>query len=144
MKRNNNRGITMISLTVYVVIIGIVISILAAFKNNIDDSLDSMSEYTSVVPEFNKMHMYMLDEVNQENNKVVKRNSEGTYIEFSSGNTYIFSDNKIFKNNVKIYSDVENCTFELGKENGNEVLYVNLSLGLEEKIGKQFKYVFSE
>ena len=142
--KKNNRGITMISLTIYVVIIGIVIAILAAFKNNFDDTLDSMDEYTSLVPEFNKMHMYMLDEVNLENNKVLKKNADGTYIEFSSGNTYTFSDNKIFKNNVKIFSDIESCSFELGKENENDVLLVNLSVGIDEKIGKQLKYVFNE
>ena len=139
--KKNNKGITLISLTIYVIIFIMVIGMLSIFKRNLDDTLDDMGEYTSLVPEFNKVHMYMLDELSAADNKVVKRNSDGSYIEFSSGNSYLFSDNKIFKNNVKIFSNIDSCLFEVVKENNSDVLYVHISFGEYDVVYKEFKYV---
>ncbi len=141
MNIKNDRGVTLISLTIYVVLMLAVVAVMAGFKDNVDKTLKTMGEYASVVPEINKMHMYMLDEANIENNKILKRNSDGTYVEFTSGNKYLFSDNKIYKNSVRILSDVSNCTFEIGQENSNDVLYVNLELDDGKSVSKKLRYV---
>ena len=141
MNVKNNKGVTLVSLAVYVILMLGVIAVIASFKNNIDKTLDSMGEYTSLVPEINKMHMYMLDEVNTQDNKILKRSSDGTYIEFASGNNYMFSGDKIYKNSVRIFSDIKNCNFEMAKENNNDVLYVNLQLGDKDIVTKRLKYV---
>ena len=136
----NTKGITLVSLVIYVVIMLMLIAIIAVFKNNIDKNIDSMGEYTSLVPQINKVHMYMLDEVNIKDNKVLKRNSSGSYIEFSSGNSYMFSDGSLYKNSVEVLSDIIGGSFQVETENNNEVLYVNLSL--DDKLqNKQLKYV---
>lgn len=138
----NTKGITLVSLVIYVVIMLMLIAIIAVFKNNIDKNIDSMGEYTSLVPQINKVHMYMLGEVNIKDNKVLKRNSSGSYIEFSSGNSYMFSDGSLYKNSVKVLSDIIGGSFQVETENNNEVLYVNLSL--DDKLqNKQLKYVIS-
>ncbi len=142
MNIKNTNGITLVSLVIYVVIMLMLIAIIAVFKNNIDKNLDSIGEYTSLVPIIDEVHMYMLGEVNIENNKVLKRNSSGSYIEFSSGNTYMFSDGSLYKNSVKILSDIRGGSFQVGTENNNEVLYVNLNLG-DELQNKQLKYVMN-
>ena len=142
MNIKSTKGITLVSLVIYVVIMLMLIAIIATFKNNIDKNLEAIGEYTSLVPEINKVHMYMLGEVNIEDNKVLKRNSSGSYIEFSSGNTYMFSDGSLYKNSVKILSDIRGGSFQVGTENNNEVLYVNLNLG-DELQNKQLKYVMN-
>ena len=141
MNIKNDRGVTLISLTIYVVLMLAVVAVMAGFKDNVDKTLKTMGEYASVVPEINKMHMYMLDEANIENNKILKRNSDGTYVEFTSGNKYLFSENKVYKNSVRILSDVSNCTFEVGQENNNDVLYVNLEVGSGKSVSKKLRYV---
>ncbi len=141
MNIKNDRGVTLISLTIYVVLMLAVVAVMAGFKDNVDKTLKTMGEYASVVPEINKMHMYMLDEANIENNKILKRNSDGTYVEFTSGNKYLFSENKVYKNSVRILSDVSNCTFEIGQENNNDVLYVNLELDDGKSVSKKLRYV---
>ena len=142
MNIKSTNGITLVSLVIYVVIMLMLVAIIAVFKNNIDKNLDSIGEYTSLVPIIDEVHMYMLGEVNIENNKVLKRNSSGSYIEFSSGNTYMFSDGSLYKNSVKILSDIRGGSFQVGTENNNEVLYVNLNLG-DELQNKQLKYVMN-
>lgn len=136
----NTKGITLVSLVIYVVIMLMLIAIIAVFKNNIDKNIDSMGEYTSLIPQINKVHMHMLGEVNIKDNKVLKRNSSGSYIEFSSGNSYMFSDGSLYKNSVKVLSDIIGGSFQVETENNNEVLYVNLSL--DDKLqNKELKYV---
>lgn len=141
MNIKNNNGVTLVALAIYVVLMLAVITVIGVFKSNVDKTIDSMGEYTSLVPEINKMHMYMLDEVNIENNKIAKRSSDGTYIEFTSGNKYLFNEGKIYKNSVLIFSDISNCNFEVDKENNNDVLYVNLELGDTNFISKKLKYI---
>ena len=139
MNIKSTKGITLVSLVIYVVIMLMLIAIIATFKNNKDKNLEAIGEYTSLVPEINKVHMYMLGEVNIEDNKVLKRNSSGSYIEFSSGNSYMFSNGSLYKNSVKILSDIKGCSFQVGTENNNDVLYVYVSLG-DELQNKQLKY----
>lgn len=141
MNFKNNNGITLISLIIYVVIMLMIIALVATFKTNIDKTLDSVGEYTSVVPQINKIHSYMLGETSLENNKILKRNATGSYIEFSSGNNYSFAHNNLYKNSIKILSSVDSCSFETGNENNNNVLYVNVQITGEKPINKTLKYV---
>ena len=60
MNIKSTKGITLVSLVIYVVIMLMLIAIIATFKNNIDKNLEAIGEYTSLVPEINKVHMYML------------------------------------------------------------------------------------
>lgn len=143
MNIKSNKGVTLVSLGVYVILMLAIVAILSTFKDNIETSIDNMEGYISEVPEINKMHMYMLGETNVENNKISKKNADGTYIEFTSGNSYMFKDNKIYKNSVIIFSDITNCTFDVKEENNHNVLYVNLQLGNEDGINKKLKYVMS-
>lgn len=145
MNIKSNRGVTLVSLGVYVILMLAIVAILSTFKDNIESSIDNMEGYISEVPEINKMHMYMLGETNAENNKITKRSADGKYIEFTSGNNYMFKDNKVYKNSVIIFSDITNCNFEIGKENNHDILYVNLQLGDNETgINKKLKYVMSD
>lgn len=114
----SNRGITLTSLIIYVIGMVIVVSIIstltAFFYKNIDitDISDTTSQYT-------KFSSIFLNEINRDNNSIVEcktfleNENKVSYIIFSSGNQYTFkSENKsIYKNNIKICNDVEDCDF---------------------------------
>ena len=51
----------------------------------------------------------------------------------------MFSNGSLYKNSVKILSDIKGCSFQVGTENNNDVLYVYVSLG-DELQNKQLKY----
>lgn len=119
----NEKGVTLISLTVYVIVMAIVVGVLAIittffYKNTIDiKDIDPITEYTT----FNS---FISDEVNHSSIEVLE--CKNNYIVFNDGVQYTFIEaNKgIYRNKVKICSGIEKCSFEVGVENGNTVVRV--------------------
>ena len=142
MKFKNNKGITLISISAYIVIMLVIIALIAVFKNNINTTIDEMDQYTSAVPQINLMHMYMLNETNTKHNGIVKKSADGNYIEFGSGNYYFFDKGKVYKNETKIM-DIPGCKFDVIQEGTKS--YIEVHLYLEENTNnieaqKHFKY----
>lgn len=119
----NEKGITLISLTVYIIVMAIVVGVLAIittffYKNTIDiKDIDPITQYTT----FNS---FISDEVNHSNIEVIE--CENNYIVFNDGVQYTFIEaNKgIYRNKVKICSGIEKCSFKVGTEDGNTVVSV--------------------
>lgn len=128
----NNRGTTLTSLIIYVIGMVIVVSIIstltAFFYKNIDitDINDTTSQYT-------KFSSIFLNEINRENNSIVECKTfleneyKVSYIIFSSGNQYTFKgENKsIYKNNIKICDNVEDCDFSYSFVDSKYMVKVN-------------------
>ncbi len=133
----SQEGVTLISLTVYVIVMAIVIGILAIittfFYQNVRDAnqdIDSITEYTT----FNS---YFSDEINHDNLKVSKCGSENgqNYIVFSNGvqYTYIPENKGIYRNQVKICRNIEECEFSESIENGKSIITVNFKVKNQER-----------
>ena len=115
----NEKGITLTSVIIYIIGMVIVLATIANltsffYKNiNIEDAnYDSTTQYT-------KFSSLFLDETNNENNYIIdckttnENNIKLSYIIFSSGNQYTYTNqnNCIYKNNIKICENVEDCDF---------------------------------
>lgn len=132
----SERGVTLISLTVYIITMLIVIAILSVISkyfysniNNVNSNIEPLTEYT----EFNS---YFTGEVNHKNIEVLEYSTN--YIVFSNSVQYTFvPENKaIYQNNVKICKGVENCEFSYTVENDKKIVTVKLNFGQEDKIAK--------
>ena len=116
---NNNKGITLISLMIYVIgmtiILGIIATITSFFYNNVN--IEDLNEDTTT--QYTKFSSIFLEEINTENNKViecktlVENDEQINYIIFSSGNQYTFNSKSksIYKNKIKICKNIDNCEF---------------------------------
>ena len=114
-----NRGITLISLMIYIIgmliVIGIISTLTSFFYKNID--ITNIGE--NVTGQYTNFSSIFVYEINKENNKVVdcKISEENgfkiSYIIFSSGNQYTFKEenNAIYKNGIKVCENVEDCDF---------------------------------
>lgn len=114
----NNRGITLTSLIIYVIGMVIVVSLIATlttffYKNvNVDNISKDTTQYT-------KFSNLFLKEINKKDNDVIECKTieedgqKVSYIIFSDGNQYTYeAENKsVYKNNIKICKDVEECEF---------------------------------
>lgn len=113
----NNRGITLTTLLIFVIVFAIVIGIVANltsfFYKNIDVSKindDSATQYT-------KFSSIFLEEIENENNSVIdcktttENGEKESYIIFATGNQYTFKNNSIYKNTIKICQNIEDCDF---------------------------------
>lgn len=114
----NNKGITLISIIIYVIGMVIVVSIISTltsfFYNNIDTT-----DITNNTAQYTKFSSIFLEEVNKQNNAVVECKTivengfKVSYIIFLSGNQYTFKkeNNAIYKNKIKICDNVDDCDF---------------------------------
>ena len=133
----NNKGITLISLVIYIAIIFVVLATLMRittyFSRNIRDSAD-----VSFETEFNKLNLYLIDETESVGNIIVEI-TNGTQVIFSSGNKYTYNaeDKKVYLNdNIKICQNIDNCLFEQKvAENGKNVLALTIKInGIEKNV----------
>ncbi|MGN1297156.1 MAG: hypothetical protein ACI4VH_01805 [Clostridia bacterium] len=143
-------GVTLVSLTVYVIVMAIVVGILANittfFYKNINDTnaeIDPLTEYTT----FNS---YFSNEINHPNIKIEQcgntQDEQGNvqnYIVFSNGvqYTYVSANHGIYKNEVKIGRNIDRCTFEEKIENGKSIVMVHFESGT---IKKDIEYTLAD
>lgn len=114
----SNKGITLTSLIIYIigmmVVVTLISTLLSFFNKNI-----RIGDIKSNTTQFTKFSSIFADEISRKNNTIIdcKTTGSGTekisYIIFSSGNQYTFmgKNNAIYKNNVKICQNVDNCDF---------------------------------
>ena len=124
----SQKGITLISVTIYIIVMTIVVSIMAVIStyflknvNNIED-IDPLIEYT-------KFNSCFSAETNYDNIKVIDcaiEENGNSYIVFNNGVQYSFikANNGIYRNNAKICKNIDNCTFSEIIQNGKNVVVV--------------------
>lgn len=134
----SEKGITLISLTIYIIVMVIVVATVAVISGYFYKNTIGISENIDPITEYTKFNTFFSDEVNHENIKVLecKTNYENpedatsdvleSYIVFDNGVQYTFiKENKaVYRNKVKICSGVENCDFLYKINNGKAVIQV--------------------
>lgn len=140
----NNKGITLTSLLIYVIgmliVVGIISTLTTFFYKNIeisDINSDTTTQYTKFTSVFSK-------EINTIGNKIIDTNIDNSqtgkkvsYIIFSSGNQYTFiqENNSIYKNNVKICENIDDCEFSWVYQNSNYIVNVSIKTGNIDRTG---------
>lgn len=113
----SDKGITLLSLIIYIVLLTFVLSMLAIVSNMFYSSTDYVINKGKYIYEFNKFNMYFIEDV-KSNSQIYSINDKE--IVFEDGTTYTYSNKGIYRNKVKICNNVLNCTFsnsELQVEN---------------------------
>lgn len=132
------KGITLISLIVYIIVIIIVIGVMSAITTNFYANINDMQLAKEDILEFNTFNTYFLKEVKASNNKL--DSTEGSYILFSSGNSFSLMNNCIYYNDTAICTGVQE--FECSKdEQDSNIINVRVKLNNFEK---SMKYKIEE
>lgn len=153
----SQKGITMASLGVYIVVSIIVVATLATIMANYKNSIKTMDNDAEYSSEYNKFNLYFLEEVKKpENSSMERANSIGTKeneynsIKFKTGNEFMYKIkeeilylNKSTGEEIKLIKNVKKCTFEFNdidhETNGKNVIRVNIQIG--ETTPKEYTYV---
>lgn len=145
----NQKGITMASLGIYIVVCMIVVAMLATITANYRNAIKDMDDDSEYATEYSKFNLYFLEETkNTTNKKPEITNEENNYnsIKFQTGNEFkydiqkkILYLNKNTGEKIKLIKKVESCTFKLDSENGKNVITVNIEIAKTE--GRELKYV---
>lgn len=129
----SQKGITLASLSIYIIAMIVVIGIIATISNFFYKNVKDVNIEIDPITEFTTFNSYFSDEVNHQNLKVVKcvSNQNENYIVFSNGvqYTYIPENKGVYRNKVKINRNVTNCNFEEKIENGKTIITVNFQAG---------------
>ncbi len=122
----SQKGVTLISLTIYIIAMTIVIAVVSRltmfFYSNTTDirDVDPITEYTTFNTHFS-------EEANTQNIKILECGTD--YIVFDNGVQYTFvSENSgIYRNKAKICKDIVACSFEQGtNDNGKTTVKVTI------------------
>lgn len=139
------KGVTLITVTIYIIVMLIMISIITVLTSYFYKNVDIQSISQNFNQQYTKFNSYFVKEVNKRGNKVVDiqsvsipqdeeenaetNTSQQNYIVFSSGNqyTYIPKNQGIYRNKVKIAQNITGCTFATHKEeNGKTTVTVTI------------------
>lgn len=138
----SQKGVTLISLTIYIIIMTIVVAIVSVISSYFYTNIRGVSNTIDPLTEYTKFNTFFTDEVNHSNIKILQCETkyinnneaegiENSYIVFDNGVQYTFiaENNGIYRNKVKICKDVKSCTFEYKILNGKSVVVVKIQMG---------------
>lgn len=134
----SQKGISLISLTVYIIVMVVIVAIISLISSYFYTNLKETEGNLNPLTEYTKFNSFFADEVNHSNIKVLE--CEQNYVVFDNGVQYTFvNENRaIYRNKVKVCQKVENCTFEYKIKNGKTV--VNVKLKMENSNEKAIEY----
>ena len=132
----SQKGITLISLTIYVIVMIAVVGIIAVVTGVFMKSLKDADFYNDPIAEYTAFNSYFSEEVNHPGIKILECKDD--YIVFDNNVQYSFiAENKgIYRNKVKICWDIDSCTFSQGIENGITVVTVHFVAGGQDRTTK--------
>lgn len=139
----SEKGITLTSLVVYIVVATIVIGTMAIVSSFFFSNMDLIKNQDQYAIEFNKFNMFFINDVKSNKTAQVQTNQ----IIFADGTTYQYSqtDQKIYRNNVEIAKQVQALSFTTENyqvENTTKILInVQMSIGEVENFNKEVQYI---
>lgn len=139
-RMKSQKGITLTSLVLYIMLVLIVLGILAVITASFQGNLKEVNEEGTKNSEIDSFNMYFLKEVKKQGNEVdtISENE----ISFTTGNKYSFRENVIYLNdNIKIAENIENCAFSDSLENGKTIITVTIKAKDAEE--RNIEYVLS-
>lgn len=121
-----HKGVTLTSLTVYIIAMVIVVATIAVMTKYFYGNLDYLTDRNQVSKEYTSFNSYFTTDINTKGIKVLY--CEGNIIAFSNGNQYTFQGNTIYMNKIAISNNVESCEF-IYDSNDESKISVELNIG---------------
>lgn len=130
----NEKGITLVSLVIYIVIFVVIIGIMTTISTFFFGNVSTTMNVPRYASEFNKFVMFFGVDIKNNNSA----NVTATSIEFENGTKYEFKNNRIYRNDFIIAEDVLECTFTSDTYNVNSItkniINTNIKIGRNDSI----------
>ncbi len=128
----NQKGITLTSLVIYLVVFVIIIGIMTTISTFFYSGIGEVVDTPKYLSEFNKFSMFFVADVKNYDNATVSSNT----IQFTDGPTYKYDGTYIYRNDVPICKNIMNCTFTAKTYNVNtttkNLINVDMQVGKNE------------
>jgi len=144
----SQKGITLVSVAIYIVLVMVVLGILATVTLNFQKGIKEINGEGTKIAEVNKFNMYFLQEIKKKGNDIVLcTNNE---ISFLTGDKYVFDSNNGTINLVELDNDgtinktielannIETCTFSKTSKEGKVFVKVSIKPKNADEIIKEY------
>ena len=127
----SQKGVTLIALVIYVIVLTIVVSILAMISSFFFSNVNFVKDQANYAPEFNKFNMFFIQDVKQNKNLTIT----GNVVKFEDGTEYTFNlDQKaIYRNGKDIEKNVQAAVFttttETIRNTTKNIVNVSIAIG---------------
>lgn len=139
----NNKGITLISLLIYLIGMIVLIAIVSTVISFYNKNMLKLNNTSDISMELSKFETKMIKETQTLGNKIVEVTD--TTIKFTSGNTYTFADDKIYQNTITVSTNVKEFLSSLETDGDKQILRIYILLGKgKEELVKNLSYVIEE
>lgn len=141
----SEKGVTLMSLVTYIVLMMIVLVILATVRANFQSNLKEVNQQGAQASEISKFNMYFLQEVKKQGNDI--ESISDNEILFTMGNKYTFKNNAIYLNdniNIAEKSEDEEWTFSYNLVNGKKIITVTIIKQDEKNSEQKIEYVLND
>ncbi len=136
----NQKGITLVSLMVYLIGLIAIIGIVAVLTSFYSKNVATMNDTSEVNSEFNKFDAKMIQETKTAGNEIEE--VFGTTIKFKNGNTYTYWDNRIYQNAVTVSKYVKDFAVNFSQDGDKQILSVYVTFGKGKiEVAKSVSYV---
>lgn len=139
----SEKGVTLTALAIYIMVFILIIIIMSFVSNYFYENVGQIKDSPKYVSEFNKFSMFFVADV--------KRNStliscSDTELEFADGTKYIYKNNSIYRNEVKIAQYFKSFSFKQSEYTQNSftktTVIVNAELGNDNnEMKRQIEFV---
>ena len=89
----NQKGITLVSLVIYIVLLLIIVSILTIITNHFSSNVKYLSKSNKNISQINKFNMYFVNDVKRNNDIATIENNK---LIFKDGTSYTYIENTIY------------------------------------------------
>lgn len=142
----NEKGITLMALTLYLIFVAFIIMLLFSLTKNITSGTSSISQSTAGVGSFNSFNTnFVIDVKNSDTATVETDANNNIRISLTNGSIYTFvkEEQTIYRNSVKIAKNITNFSAEV-EEGTKDNIIVRITVGNEQSYsyGKAIRYVF--
>lgn len=122
----SQKGVTLISLTVYIIALTLVITIVAVISGVFYKNVKNVNQTINPNTEYSKFNASFTEEINNKDIRILEYSDD--YIVFNDNVQYMYVEgNKgIYRNKVKICKEIESCKFENIIENGKNIIKVTI------------------
>lgn len=139
----NQKGITLMALTIYLIIFILVVSIVATLTSYFYTNVMTFDETTKSYSEINKFNMFFLQDLKDEKILIQTIPNQNSIVLYNKENletiTYLSEHNGIYRNGVLIAKNIESMKFQVSSENSN-ILEIIITTAGKNNIAKTMKY----
>jgi len=143
----SQKGVTLTSLVIYIVVVLIVLGILAVITANFQGNIKEIYSEGTNNSEIDKFNIYFLKEIKKQGNKIDEDKFLSNEVLFSTGNKYTFNSNEkcIYLNdNIKVAENIERCIFSYNSDKEeNEKTVITVIIKSVNGENRTIEYVLS-